>query len=403
MPAGIAPYALQCLHAAILLLLLLAAAGIAYTLAAACCLWTFRARPVLDLAEHSAISLLKPLCGAEPRLYDNLQTWLAQDYPAAVQIIFGVQSADDPAIAVVQQLQAAHPQKDITLVVNAQPHGANLKIANLINMAVHIRHPLLVLADSDIAAPPDCLRRLALALAQPRVGLANCLYFGRGDAGFWSVLAAMDSSTRFMPSVALASRTGLEQPCLGAVMALRADTLQATGGLAAFADVLADDYALGQAVRALGLQVVMPPGSVIHCADERSFSALVQHELRWNRTVFRLNPAGFCGSLVLHCLPLALLAWLLALLAGSGIAIWAAWALVVALAVRVLLVGTVDRVAGFRSGPLWWLPLRDTLSLALFIATFFSRKVAWRGAQFQVARNGRISAKSRDNSGGKSK
>ncbi|MGY8904668.1 MAG: bacteriohopanetetrol glucosamine biosynthesis glycosyltransferase HpnI [Burkholderiales bacterium] len=374
-------------------LLALASAGAAYTLLAAWLLRGYRAQ-ALVLTENAAlpITVLKPLYGAEPRLLQNLQTLLAQDYPGPVQIIFGVREATDPAVAVVQALQNAHPQADITLVIEPRRHGANNKLSNLINMAAHMRHPLVVLADSDVAVPPDCLRRLAAALAEPGMGLVSCMHFGRGDAGFWSVLGAMDISYRYMPSVAVASATGLDQPCLGPTMALRRDTLDAVGGFGAFADVLADDYELGRAVRALGLRIGIPRFSIVHSGDETTLRALVAHELRWSRTIYGINPAGFAGSVVTHCLPLALLGVLLCAALGTlGSAALAV--LAAAFFSRVLLVRVANRVAGFSSGPLWLLPLRDALSLAVFVVTFFVRTVSWRGARFSVARDGRMATR----------
>lgn len=375
------------------LLLALAAAGVAYTVLAAWLMRGYRAGPLAALHEAAGISVLKPLYGAEPRLRSNLETLLAQDYPGPVQFIFGVRDAADPAVAVVQALQSAHPQAEIALVIDPRRHGANNKLSNVINMAAQLRYPLVVLADSDVAAPPDCLHRLAAALAEPGVGLASCLHFGRGDAGFWSVLGAMDISYRYMPSVAVACATGLDQPCLGPTMALRRETLDAVGGFARLADVLADDYELGRAVRALGLRIVVPRFSIIHSGDESTLRALVAHELRWSRTIYGINPAGFAGSVVTHCLPLALLGALV--LAASG-AVWGGLTLAVvaaALLSRALLLCVVNAVAGFKSGPLWLLPLRDALSFTLFAATFFVRHVSWRGSHFKVARDGRISSK----------
>ncbi|MFX7772361.1 glycosyltransferase, partial [Acinetobacter baumannii] len=77
-------------------------------------------------------------------------------------------------------------------------------------------------------------------------------------------------------------------------------------------DTLADDYAIGQAVRALGLKVVVPPVFVTHASIETSFAEVAKHELRWMATVRTVNAAGHVGSLTLHALPLSLVALLLA-------------------------------------------------------------------------------------------
>ncbi len=64
-----------------------------------------------------AVSLLKPLCGLEPGLYENLRSHFQLDYPA-VQIVFGVRDAGDPALRVAERLRVEFPDADVALVVD---------------------------------------------------------------------------------------------------------------------------------------------------------------------------------------------------------------------------------------------------------------------------------------------
>ena len=89
-------------------------------------------------------------------------------------------------------------------------------------------------------------------------------------------------------------------------MALRAETLARIGGFAALADLLADDHALGAAVRRLGLRVVVAPVLPAHMATRPSLRALLAHELRWARTLRLLEPAGYLGLGVTYPLRLGL-------------------------------------------------------------------------------------------------
>ena len=123
-------------------------------------------------------TLLKPLHFDSPGLEDDLETFLAQDYPSPIQIVFGVQSPADPAIAVVNHLKARHPDIDIALVIDERRYGSNAKVCNLINMAEHAKHGVLVLSDSDIAVPRDYLSRVVGTLMQPGVGAVTCPYTG---------------------------------------------------------------------------------------------------------------------------------------------------------------------------------------------------------------------------------
>jgi ceramide glucosyltransferase len=359
--------------------------GSAYMVAAAITLRRFLSPVAAAGRRNDAVTILKPLHGAEPRLADNLATFLAQNHDGPVQLLCGVQRSDDPAIAAVETLRTRFPRTRIDLIVDPTPHGANGKITNLINLEPHIAHDVVVLSDSDMVVTPDYLSRLLAALDMPKTGAVTIAYNGRGDAGFWSRIAAAGLSWQFLPGVVFGAIRGLARPCMGSTIAMRRETLAAIGGFAAFADVLADDYAIGEAVAALGLEVAMPPMLVTHASTERNFGELWRHELRWGATVRDVVPAAYLTSVIAMPLPLALLAIPLHPLPGLALA---GLALLARLSVAIV----ADRRGGARTAPLWLLPLRDCLTFTVFIASLAVRSVDWRGATLRMAQRGRISA-----------
>ncbi len=362
------------------LLATLATAGIGSTVHAAIVVARLRRQPApLGIAEP--VTLLKPLYGAEPRLADNLASFLDQDWDAPIQMVAGVQRADDPALASVPAARTA--MRDVTIVRDAAIHGANAKVVNLINMLPAAEHDLLVLSDSDMAVPCHYLAAIGGALREPGVGAVTCLYRGRGDAGRWSVMAAAAISYHFLPSVILGLRLDLANPCMGSTIALRRDTLAAIGGFAALRDTLADDYAIGAGVRALGRRVAVPPLILTHGCAEDGFAALWRHERRWAATVRLIDPLGHLGSLVTYPFPIALLLTIIAPMAGLGL-------LAVSLLSRLYLKRSVDRATGAVSAPAWMLPIRDCLSLAVFVASFATRSIDWRGQALRMVGGGRI-------------
>ena len=368
------------------LLSLLAAAGSLYMLAAAILLWRFLGQAGTADAGDAAVTLLKPLHGPEPRLAENLASFLAGNQRRPVQMLCGLARADDRAVMAVERLAREQGHATIDLVIDPRRAGANGKIANLVNMAPHMANAILILSDSDIAVAADYLDRIVAALAAPGVGAVTCLYRGRGDAGFWSRLGAAGLSYQFLPGVLFGVATGLARPCMGSTIALTADTLARIGGFTRFADVLADDHAIGAAVRDLGLTVAIPPMLVTHASAETSLGDLWRHELRWAATVRGVQPGAYAASVIGLPLPLAALG---ALLAPSPAA---AAIVALALAVRIVVVAVVDRRAGERTAPIWLLPLRDALSLAIFIASFFARSIDWRGDRLRMTQGGRIAA-----------
>ena len=364
----------------------LAVIGSLYALAAAFLVRRFAGWPKAQATMFPGVSLLKPLHGAEEGLYDNLNSFCRQDYPGLVQVIFGLRDPEDPAVAVVRRLQAELPGADLALVIDAKTTGANGKISNLVNMAPSIRHELVVIADSDIRVEADYLQRLAGAIAQPGVGLVTCLYRGMASGGVWSRLAAMGINYHFLPSVLVGLALGRADPCFGSTMALRRETLARIGGFEAFVNHLADDHAIGAAVRGGAGRILVPRMILGHLCRERSAGEMLRQELRWARTLRLLDPAGFFGSAVTHPLPFALLA--LALSSGAP---WGIGALALAVLCRLLLQSQVDRVIGSIGGGTFWLgPIRDLLSFAVFVASHFTDAVTWRGQRFRVNRDGTL-------------
>jgi len=335
-------------------------------------------------AAAGPISVLKPLCGEDPDLAGNLRSFCTQDYPE-VQVVFGVREESDPAVAIVRRLMAELPDADLTLVVDGRRRGRNLKVANLQNMLPAARHGVLVIADSDMRVERHYLAAMSAPLADPRVGLVTCLYRGIPVGGVWSRLACLHVNHGFLPQAALADAIGAGAGCFGASIGLRRDTLERIGGLGAIADELADDYALGAAVRRLGLRIELLPLIVDNVIVEPSLVALFRHELRWARTIRLVAPLGFLGSVVTQPVVMAAAALALGALPAA-----AAAALAVALASRALTVGLIDRALRLPRSPLILLPLRDVLSFAVFIASFFTRRVEWRDRTFRVGPNGRL-------------
>ena len=361
-------------------------AGAAYALLAAWLAAKFVARDESVVDNFPALSILKPLHGDELALEQNLGSFFQQTYPAPYQLVFGVHAPDDPAIAVVETLCRSYPAVDAVLVVDKARHGANPKIANLINMQTAARHDVLVLSDSDIAVEPDYLRRVAGALTPEAVGAVTCVYTGWPAAGLVSRLSAMGVSYHFLPNVIVGLGLKLTAPCFGSTIAIKGPVLREIGGLAAFAGQLADDNEIGKAVRGKGYKVAIPPFAVRHAATETTARAWFSHELRWMRTIRTVDPAGHAGSIVTHAFPLSLLGLMMAGLAPVTIA-----AVATTLLARLVLKWRIDRAFQGPAGPYWLVPVRDVLSFCVFLLSLFGGAVVWQNERLRVHGDGALS------------
>jgi ceramide glucosyltransferase len=329
------------------------------------------------------VTILKPLCGAEPETYDCLRSFCAQEYPD-FQVVFGVCDPQDPVLAIVERLRQEFPQRDLSLVVERRQHGSSRKVSNLINMMPLARHDFLVLADSDVRVGPDYLARVTAPLHDDGVGIVTCAYHGNPRLGLWPLLGSWFINEWFMPSVRVAAMAGSRSFAFGATIAVRRQVLAGIGGFMSIANQLADDYRLGELTRRMGLRTVLSEVVVETCVADPSFGDLVRHELRWLRTIRALRPLGYGFSFVTFGVPVAVLATLLA----GGTAPAVGMLAVTALA-RVML-HCLTRTKGSAPFHFVLLPFRDVLSLSLWAWSFVTRRVHWREDRYQVTRDGSV-------------
>ena len=370
-----------------LALIVLASIGSLYALAAARLVPAIHRKRESRAPAPTGITILKPLHGADPGLEDALRSFIEQRYDGPVQIVFGVSDERDGAVPIVRSIIARHREAAIELVVVHGAPGSNRKVSTLLRLEPHIRHGIVVIADSDIRVPADYLARLVAALAGERVGVVTCLYRGEARGGLWARLATMAIDYHFLPGVVVGMRLGIAHPCFGSTIAMTRPTLDAIGGFSRFIEHLADDHAMGEAVRRLGLDIEVPAMIVSHNCPETSLGELVAHELRWARTIRAVDPSGYAASVITHAFPLALLA----LMADPGY-VPAGAVVVLALVARLVLARAVDHTLGTASDRWAWIPVRDVLSFAIFVASFFIRSVHWRGQRYRVRADGTLKA-----------
>jgi ceramide glucosyltransferase len=363
----------------------LTAAAAAYTVAAAIAV---RVRLKADygarLSEAPAVTILKPLCGDEHELFECLRSFFDQDYPR-FEIVFGVSDGDDPAAEVVARLQREFPHIDAKLVVDRRQHGSSRKVSNLMNMLPLARHEYLVISDSDVRVSRDYLSRIVPPLLDPDVGIVTCPYRGTPRRGLWSLLGSMFINDWFIPSVRVAALSGSRAFAFGVTIALRRQVLASIGGLAAIANQLADDYRLGELTRARGLRTILSDVVVETCVDERSFGELVRHELRWLRTIRTVRPIGYALSFMTFSVPMAWVGCAISRAAAPAMIL-----LVVTALGRLMLHLRVRSPNSDLARDLLVLPLRDLLSLLLWGWAFVTRRVHWRGARFDITRDGSV-------------
>jgi ceramide glucosyltransferase len=369
----------ELVHAAAVIFLAGAILGCAYLLIAAVLVTGFEHSGSAAPTTPVPVSVLVPLCGGEPELASRLAALCRQDYAAPIQIVCGLQSENDPALHAVTAAAADASHGAIECYVEPRQHGRNRKVSNLINMVRYARHEALILVDSDVEVTPNFVAEMVGMLQRPGVGAVTCLFHGMALGGLWARLSALRINAHFLPNVIVALSTKLAQPCFGVGIAITRETLRSIGGFHAFADRLWEDYAIGEAVRGLGATVVMPSFALGHVFAERSAGELVAAELRAARIVRSIDPQGHAGSFITHPLALALIA------AGLGAGSPAIAVALLAFACRVLVCRSIEqRFDADAMSYLLLLPLRDLLSFAIQVASYFGSTVTWRGERYRL-------------------
>ncbi len=328
------------------------------------------------------VSILKPLKGTDPEIYQSFRSHCLQSYPE-YEIIFGVSDPNDPVVELVERLKQEFPERTIQLVVCHEILGTNTKVSNLVQMLPAARHEYLIVNDSDIRVGPDYVRRVVAPLADARVGLVTCLYRGIAGPTLGSRLESVGISTDFSAGVLAARQVedGIRFG-LGSTLAFRARDLQAIGGFEVCADYLADDYEIGKRIAALGLEVALSEVVVDTFLPPYTLREFVDHQLRWARSVRDARRWGYVGILLTFGLP-----WVLLTLALAHGARWV-WELFVMVATaRLVMAFVVGRVVleDRQLTRLFWLvPLRDIVALLVWISSFAGHRVAWRGDSFTL-------------------
>lgn len=328
------------------------------------------------LADAPPVTVLKPLCGADACLEENLESFFRQSYPS-FELVFGVENPRDPAIAVVERLIARHPAVRARLVRHAGGGGMNPKVSNLMGMVAAAEHDLLLVSDSNVRAPSHYLAEMVeTLLADPRNGLVTNLFAGAGEDGLGAALENVQLNGFCAAGAALPTLLG-DALVIGKSMLFSRARFESLGGFARVANVLAEDFVIGKMFQHAGLRVRIAPTVLDNVTRGMSLRSFLQRQQRWAMLRARLRPAAQLLEPVsspLIMLPVALwlmgpagLTWTLALLALRDVGGWVA-------------------LRGWHRAwlPALLSPVRELAMLVVWFRAPLKRHVIWRGHKVRL-------------------
>ena len=213
-------------------------------------LWKHLRGPRAVPGGRPGISILKPLCGLDDRLAGNLLSFADLPY-ANYEVLLGLRSADDAAYALAWMATRRWPHR-FRIVLQQGEVGLNPKVNQLVTLARHARHDILVISDSNTRVEPDYLDDIAAHLEDPTVGLVTHLLAGEGETESDTRLGAIADNLHITgvitPGVVAAKLLAGKDYVIGKSMAMRRADLEALGGFESVKNVLAEDFVLGRAV-----------------------------------------------------------------------------------------------------------------------------------------------------------
>ncbi|HEX4604825.1 MAG TPA: bacteriohopanetetrol glucosamine biosynthesis glycosyltransferase HpnI, partial [Candidatus Angelobacter sp.] len=331
------------------------------------------------------VSMLKPLCGHDDGLEDNLRSFFVQDYPE-FEVLLGVHRLDDPAVPVAEKIMREFSGKVAArLIVTGESPIPNAKAFSLNRLVREARHDLLVMSDSDVRVKPSLLAHLAQEFQEQRIGLISCPYLAVPGQSVWSRLEAIGMNTELLGGVLVARMLEGMRFALGCTVAVRRGVLEDMGGFGYLQEFLAEDFVIGQRAAELGHGVLFSSHVIEHRIGSQAMMHNLGHRLRWARSTRRSRPAGYWGQIFTYPLPWALLLCLV---------YHAAWpVLLLTLVLRSMAAVATARYV-LRDPVIqkqWWLlPLQDVIGFLVWISGFGGDTIVWRDRKCTVLRDGRL-------------
>ncbi len=348
-----------------------------------------------DMNYSPPVSILKPLRGLDDNLFDNLASFCAQNYPE-YEVLFSLQDHNDPAYKVAKKVQDRFPGRNITIVVERCNAGLNPKVNNLIPAYRKARHPYVLISDSNVMVDENYLAEITRRAHDPEVGLVSNVIRGAGGRSLGSVLENLHLNSFILGSVSFLDRF-LGMPCvIGKSMLMKKEDLEALGGLAAFKDILAEDFIIGREMQRAGKKVVLSSYLISNVNEYWGIKRFLNRHTRWGKLRWKIGGAKYISELLANPVFIATLPILLKGPSAETLSLAALTGLIKVFGDSLIgrtIEASAERTYLHKQSPLVYflVPVKDIIIGMLWFVPLLSSTVVWRGNRYVIGKDSRLS------------
>jgi len=226
-------------------------------------------------------SIIAPCRGLDQGLRENLAALFRQNYPA-YEIVFVIDRADDPALAVIEELRRefqANARVASRIIFAGEATNSGQKVHNL-RAGVSRTNPkseVFVFVDSDARPNKNWLRSLIAPLADEQMGAAT------GYRWFIPVGGGFASRLRAVWNASIASALGERTDrnfCWGGSTAIRRETFERAKVLEAWSGAASDDFAMTRALNRAQLPIHFVPRCLTASHEDCNWRELLEFTTR---------------------------------------------------------------------------------------------------------------------------
>src|SRR5271167_3168238 len=327
------------------------------------------------------VSILKPVRGLDPDVYENFASFCIQDYPE-YEIVFCVGDRTDPVLSVIEKITQDFPQCKIRVLFGSGRVATNDKVAKLARLTSEAQYEHLVINDSDVRAEPGYLRTVVAPLANPKVGAVTCFYAPTDEKTLVQHLQSVGMLSDFYAGILVAWQLDGVKFALGPTIATTRTRLAGFGGYQAIENRPADDLLVGRLIAEQGCEVKLLPYSVLTVADYASLRDLFNKRLRWIVVMRHMRPWGHLGLIFTLGLPWALAA--VAVRPALGVAVGYLGTYLALRVAMTWLIGSWGLKHRVSLQKYVGIPLWDAMASLIWLVSFTRRTIMWRGHRYFI-------------------